>query len=175
MDMGMGINEHIWVMALVNKLSAHQGSCYLFFWDLLWYKNLGSSWQVPVQMGSIWFFFFFFSGNIWVVFGWNWPIFRSLFFFCRFFLLWFPLMVSPLFFHLFSFFGVGLMRLFFLSSVDLLICLVLLFFIVYMGFLQHGCLELLINGIWIDIRKFHSVDIMQTSLLYVLYNLTVLL
>lgn len=74
-------------------------------------------------------------------------------------------MVSPLFSpSFFPFFGVGLMRLFFLSSVDLFICLVLLFFIVYMGFLQHGCLELLINGIWIDIRKFHSVDTMQTSL-----------
>lgn len=45
-------------------------------------------------------------------------------------------MVSPLFFphFFFSLFGVGLMRLLFLSSVDLLICLVLLGFHCVYGF-----------------------------------------
>lgn len=91
------------------------------------------------------------------------------------FLLWFlsslifPNGLASFFPHLFLFLGVGLVRLFLLVSADLLICLVLLVFIVYMGFLQYGCLELLINEIWVDIRKFYSVNTTQPYFLCVFF------
>lgn len=103
-------------MALVNKLSAHQGSCYLFFWDLLWYKNLGVVLPGAGTYGIYLGFFFLFVFLL-KIFGLclveSDLYFRSLFFFCGFFFLGFFLMVSPHFFH-FSFFGVGLIHLFLL-------------------------------------------------------------
>lgn len=103
-------------------------------------------------MGSV--YLFFFSENIWVVF--ESELYSGLCFSSVVSSLIFLNGLADSFFS--SLFGVGLMRLFFLSSVDLLSCLVLLVSIVYMGFLQHGCLELLINWIWGRYSKFYSVD-----------------
>jgi hypothetical protein len=54
--------------------------------------------------------------------------------------------------------------LFFLSSVDLLTCLIFFGFRCEYGFLQLGCLELLINEIWVDTSKFYSLNNMQLVL-----------
>lgn len=163
---GMGINEHIWVMALVYKLSAYHKALpgeLLSFW-VYWYKTWGHLERWRYKWVFCFFFFcFLFFFLFFLKILWSFLVCIPIFVLVLWYLSLISLLVSSFFIFLF-YFGVGLVLLFFLSSVDLLTCLIFLVFVVNMDFLQLGCLELLINEIWVDTSKFYSLNNMQPVL-----------